>query len=200
MSKLRNLVKAHGAHVAEHVGEGVVAWKIGKVGGAAVAGYLESQYNIPREASQKLAETIIQAGTMTALEAKHLKTADQFAKKIVTEAAAAFLGKTAHGGVEHIMEAYEAKQVLQTAAPILAGKVTGIGTAIAGGKVPAPGEMAKMVAHRAVDDTKKLMEFFGKKQLAFAEANGPEQLLGDLAIAALMAAYPEEVPRGKTKQ
>ena len=44
------------------------------------------------------------------------------------------------------------------------------------------------------------MEFFGKKQLAFAEANGPEQLLGDLAIAALMAAYPEEVPRGKTKQ
>jgi hypothetical protein len=190
MGKLRDYVKKHGAHTAEHVGKGVVAWKTGKVLGTAVSGYLESHYGIPREASQKMAETVIQAATMTALEAKHLKSVDAFAKKLIVEGAAAFLGKTAHGGVEHIMDAMEAKQILQIAAPTLAGKVTGIGTAIAGGKAPTPGALAKGITERAVADTRKLMDMFGRRQVAFAESTGGEaKVLADIAVAALMVAY-----------
>jgi hypothetical protein len=190
MGKMRDWVKKNGVHTAEHVGKGMLAWKAGKILGTATSGYLESHYGIPREASQKMAETIIQAATMTALEAKHLKTVDEFAKKLIVEGAAAFLGKTAHGGVEHLVDAYEAKQILQTAAPVLAGKVTGIGTAIAGGKVPGPGALAKGIVSRATADTKLLMDMFANRKLAFAEGEGGEaKVLADLAVAALLHAY-----------
>ena len=190
MGKMRNWVRKHGAHTAEHVGKGVVAWKAGKVIGGAASAYLESHYGIPREASQKMTETIVQAATMTALEAKHLKSVDAFAKKLIVEGAAAFLGKTAHTGAEHALSAAEAKQYLQTAAPILAGKVTGIGTAIAGGKAPTPATMAQGIASRAKADTQKLMDMFANRKLAFAEGEGGEaKVLADLAVAALLHAY-----------
>jgi hypothetical protein len=176
-------------HVAEHVGKGVVAWKTGKVLGTAISSALESHYGIPREASQKIAETIIQAATMTALEANHLKTADQWAKKLVVEAAAAFLGKTAHSGVEHIMDSMEAKQILQIAVPTLAGKVTGIGTAVAGGKLPGPGAMVKAIVERSTNDTKMLMDMFARRTPAFAEMEGAGEVLADLAMVALFSAF-----------
>ena len=180
-------------HVAEHVGKGVVAWKTGKVLGTAISSALESQYGIPREASQKIAETIIQAATMTALEANHLKTVDQWAKKLVVEAAAAFLGKTAHGAAEHAMSAAEAKKIIEQAAPILAGKVTGIGTAVIGGKLPPPGEMVKAIIDRSARDTKMLMDMFARRAPSFAEMDGAGEVLADLAMVALISAY-----RGKT--
>lgn len=190
MGKLRDMVKKHGLHTADHVGKGVVSWKAGKVLGGAASAYLESHYGIPREASQKMAETIIQAATMTALEAKHLKSADAFAKKLIVEGAAAFLGKTAHAGAEHALSATEAKKWVETAGPILAGKVTGIGTAIAGGKAPTPAALAQGIVSRAAADTQKLMEMFGRRQMAFAESTGGEaKLIADLAVAALIHAY-----------
>lgn len=176
-------------HVAEHVGKGVVAWKTGKVLGTAVSSALESHYGIPREASQKIAETVIQAAMMTALEAKHLKSADQWAKKIVVEAAAAFLGKTAHGAAEHAMSAVEARKIIEQAAPILAGKVTGIGTAVAGGKLPGPGALVKGIISRSVNDTKMLMDMFAHRSPAFAEMDGAGEILAELGLVALIAAF-----------
>ena len=191
--KCHKKVIERAGHVAEHVGKGVAAWKVGKVLGSATAGYLESHFGIPREQSQLLAETIIQAATMTALEAKHLKTVDEWAKKLITEGAAAFLGKTAHGGVEHIVEAHEARQIIQQAAPLLAGKFTGIGTAMAGGKLPGPGALARMVAERSAHDTKLLMDFFMHRTPAYAEETGAARVMAELAIMSLMTAYPEAV-------
>lgn len=196
LGKVRNYLKEHGAHVAEHVGVGVVAWEAGKVMAPAVSGYLESHYGIPREASSRMAETVIQSVTATALEARHLKSADAFLKKLLTETAAAYLGKAAHGGMEHVMSAYEAKQMMQVAAPVLAGKVAGIATAFAGGKIPAPGEMAKIIGDRAVADTQKLIEMVRPKTMGFAEEDLTEisKFLADVAVAALI------LSQGKTFQ
>lgn len=176
-------------HVAEHVGKGMVAWKTGKVLGTAVSSALESHYGIPREASQKIAETIIQAAMMTALEAKHLRTVDEWMKKVVVEAAAAFLGKTAHGAAEHAMSSVEARKIIEQAAPILAGKVTGIGTAIAGGKLPGPGALVKGILERSANDSKMLMDMFARRTPAFAEMEGAGEVMADLAIVALIAAF-----------
>lgn len=176
-------------HVAEHVGKGVIAWKTGKVLGTAISSALETQYGIPREVSQTIAETVIQAAMMTALEAKHLKTADQWAKKVVVEAAAAFLGKTAHGAAEHAMSTAEARKIIEQAAPILAGKVTGIGTATVGGKLPGPGTMVKSIVERSAKDTKMLMDLFAHRTPAFAEMEKAGDVLADLAMVALISAF-----------
>ena len=190
LEKARNFVKEHGAHIAEHGAKGVVAWKAGKVLAPAVSGYLEAHYGIPRESSARMAETVIQAVTATALEAKHIKNADNFVKKLVTETAAAYLGKAAHGGVESALETEHAKNLISTAAPILAGKVTGITTAIAGGKLPTPGQLVQGILERSREDTNKLLDMVRPKQVSFAESDTEAiaKLLGDIAIIALLEA------------
>lgn len=195
ISKARNYIKSHGLHVGEHVAHGVVAWKAGKVVAPLVSGYLESHYGIPREASAKMAESVIQAATATALNMKHIKSADQFLKNLLVEGAAAFLGKTAHSGVETIMEANEARHVMQIAAPILAGKVTGIATAFAGGKIPTPAELAHLIAERSSQDIQKLINMVRPQAVSFAEEDLTEiaALLADIAVASLI------LSQGKTK-
>ena len=186
--KMRDYVKKHGVHVAEHGAKGVIAWKAGKVLAPAVSGFLETHYGIPREASGRMAETVIQAVTATALEAKHLKDVDTFVKKLVTETAAAYLGKAAHGGLETALDAAEAAKYVQLAAPTLAGKVTGITTAALGGKLPTPGSIIQGIIQRSKDDTNKLIEMVRPKEVAFAEENfdGIVELLADIAVAALL--------------
>jgi len=188
LNKVKTYLKEHGMHVGEHVAHGMVAWKAGKVIAPAISGYLESHYGIPRESSTKLAETVVQAATATALNMKHIKGADQFLKNLLTEAAAAYLGKAAHGGMEHLVEANQARQLIQTAAPVLAGKITGIATAFAGGKIPAPGEMAKIIADRSREDTMKLISMIRPQSLGFAEEDLTEisKLLADVAVASLI--------------
>ena len=188
LGKVKNYLQQHGMHVGEHVAHGMAAWKAGKVVAPAVAGYLESHYGIPRESSTKLAETVVQAATATALNMRHIKGADQFLKNLMVEAAAAYLGKAAHGGVEHLVEANEARQLIQTAAPVLAGKITGIATAFAGGKIPTPGEMAKIIADRSKADTMKLTNMIRPQSMGFAEEDSTEiaKLLADIAIASLI--------------
>jgi len=181
-------VKKHGVHIAEHGAKGVVAWKTGKVLAPAVSGFLETHYGIPREASSRMAETVIQAVTATALEAKHLKDVDTFVKKLATETAAAYMGKAAHGGLETALDAAEAAKYVQLAAPTLAGKVTGITTAAVVGKLPTPGKIIQGIIQRSKDDTNKLLEMFRPKEVAFAEENfdGIIELLADIAVAALL--------------
>ena len=188
VSKVRDYVKKHGVHIAEHGAKGVVAWKTGKVLAPAVSGFLETHYGIPREASSRMAETVIQAVTATALEAKHLKDVDTFVKKLATETAAAYMGKAAHGGLETALDAAEAAKYVQLAAPTLAGKVTGITTAAVVGKLPTPGKIIQGIIQRSKDDTNKLLEMFRPKEVAFAEENfdGIIELLADIAVAALL--------------
>lgn len=190
LTRVRNFIKDHGAHIGEHAAKGVVAWKAGKVLAPVVSGYLESHYGIPREASSRLAETVIQGVAATALEARHLKNADAFLKKLLTETAAAYAGKAAHAGAEHALAHQEIRPILQQAAPILAGKVTGIATAIAGGKTPTPGVLAQAIADRAREDTMKLIGMLKPQTVGFAEESNEEiaKLLADVAIAALMLA------------
>lgn len=185
---MRDYLKHHGVHIAEHGAKGVVAWKAGKVLAPAVSGFLESHYGIPREASAKMAETVIQAVTATALEAKNIKNADTFLRKLIAETAAAYLGKTAHGGVETALDTIEAAKYVQIAAPVLAGKVTGITTATLGGKMPTPGEIVRGVIKRSREDTNKLLDMVRPKQVAYAEEDldGIVELLADIAVAALV--------------
>jgi len=188
LGKVRQFVQNNGMHIAEHVGHGMAGWKTGKVVAPLVSGYLESHYGIPRESSAKLTEAVIQAATTTALNMKHIKSADQFLKNLLVEGAAAYLGKLAHGGMETAMESNEARRIMQTAAPILAGKVTGVAAAFAGGKMPTPGEMAKIIAERSSQDISKLVNMIRPGSADFAEEDLSEiaALLADVAVASLI--------------
>jgi len=189
LSKLRRFVQSHGKEVATHAAKGVVAWKAGKVLAPAVSGYLETHYGIPRESSNRLAETVIQAVASTALDAKHLRNADAFIQKLLTETAAAYLGKAAHQGVESALSTEQARQWIQQTMPILAGKVTGITTAVAGGKVPSPGELTRIIVERSQNDSQKLLNAI-RSQFSYAEdlneSGKLEELLADIAIASLL--------------
>lgn len=188
VTKLRDFIQKRGPGIAEHGAKGVIAWKAGRIIGPAVSGYLENHYGIPREVSGRLAETVVQGVTATALEAKHLRSADAFLKKLLTETAAAYAGKAAHAGAEHALAGEEIKPLLQQAAPILAGKFTGIATAIVGGKTPTPAALAGAIAGRAKEDTLKLINMVRPQTVGFAEENYDDiaTLLADVAVAALM--------------
>jgi hypothetical protein len=191
LGKARDFIQNKGLDIAEHGVKGVAAWKAGKLLAPAISGYLESHYGIPREASAQLAETVIQAATATALEISHLKTPASFIKKLLVETAAAYAGKAAHGGVESAVEAAEARQWVQNAAPLLAGKVTGISTAIAGGRIPPVSDLARGIIERSRADTSKLLGMLRPNQVAFAEPKDQDvaELLADIAVAALMIAH-----------
>jgi hypothetical protein len=191
LGRARDFIKSKGLDVAEHGVKGVAAWKAGKLLAPAISGYLESHYGIPREASAQLAETVIQAATATALEISHLKTPASFIRKLLVETAAAYAGKAAHGGVESAVEAAEARQWIQNAAPLLAGKVTGISTAIAGGRIPPVSDLARGIVERSRADTSKLLDMLRPKQLGFAEIDDKAlaELLADIVIASLMVAH-----------
>jgi hypothetical protein len=48
-----------------------------------------------------------------------------------------------------------------------------------------------MVAERSAHDTRLLMDFFMNRSPAYAEQTGASKLMAELAILALMTAYPE---------
>lgn len=168
----------------------MVAWKVGKVLAPAVSAHLESHYGIPRETSAKMAETVIQALAGTALEYKHLRSVDGFVKKLAVEVAAAFVGKTAHGGAEEILSSREVSKVIEGAVPILAGKVSGIATAIAGSKLPSPSQLGSVIAQRSKEDTVKLLKMFRPTlEPQFTEANDLAELIADIAVWGVYLAH-----------
>jgi hypothetical protein len=125
LSRLKKEAKHQGIHLAENI----AAWKVGKVVGGAIAGVAASHGANP-EAARLLAETGIQALTATAIsliDPSKRKPRD-VAAKLVAEAGAAFVGKTAHGGMESAAASLGASAKVESIAALLAGKTGGIGT------------------------------------------------------------------------
>jgi len=134
-------------HEGDELGRGVTSWKMGKVVGGAV-GQMAAAAGADPHTANILSETVVQAGTATALYAiqqkrkgKHqsLDTAAYF----VSQAAAAYLGKSAHHGADHMLQNMGAEHIHQQVGAIVAGKVTGLGTAV--------GMMQSGLAHTVVD-------------------------------------------------
>jgi hypothetical protein len=185
VSKARDSISAHSKELADHLGKGVAAWKAGKLLGAAISVYLENRYGIPRETSIKLAETAVQGIAATTLDVKNIRNVDQFSKKLLSEVAAAFVGKTAHAGAEGFLAAKEIESTLSTVLPVLAGKLSGIGTAVTTSKVPGPRELFNQLATRSKADIDKLRKLVNPTKLNFKEPTFPTDYLGDLTILAL---------------
>lgn len=189
IKKAHDYIKANSKTLADHVGKGAAAWKTGKVLGTAISSYLENRYGIPRETSIKLAETAVQGIMATALDFKHLGNSRDLARKLTTEIAAAFIGKTSHAGMESFLSAKEIESALNTALPILAGKVSGIGTAIAASKVPSPAKLARLIVERSESDILKLKQLIKPNELKFEESTFPIDTLGDITLIALNLSY-----------
>lgn len=190
LKSLRDEVSSKGVDVADHIGKNVAAWKTGKVLGGLVSSYLESTYGIPRELSTKLSETAIQGLAATGLDLKHLKNTDEVAKKLFTELAAAFIGKTSHSGAEMFISAKEVSTIVETAMPVLAGKFSGIATSLLANKLPTPSELVSIVKERSKEDMARV-QFFLRPYVSFSE--GPRgnmaevaQILGDMVLLVLL--------------
>lgn len=181
-------------HTAGHLAQSVVAWKTGKVLGQMVSSALESHYGIPREASEKLSESLIQALAGTVLERKHIHDVDDFFKKLAVEFSAAFIGKTAHQGAESALTSAGIESSIERALPILAGKFAGISTAIAGGKVPSPVQTGRLLLERSRNDTAKLLRSLRSAPVAnFSEDLPSGEYLADLALLLVL------VSKGRVK-
>lgn len=188
--KTRDYVKKEGGHVADHIGKNVAAWKTGKVLGGLISGYLESRYNIPREISIKLAETAVQGLAATGLDIKNLKSNDALLKKLFAETAAAFVGKTSHTGVETIVSAKEMSATLESILPMLAGKVSGLGTALLSNKLPTPKETLEIISSRSKEDIDKIRNFLeNQKVLNFSDSSNIkiEEIIGDITLMVLVS-------------
>lgn len=184
----KDFIKREGGHLADHLGKNVVAWKAGKVLGGLVSSYLEGQYGIPREISAKLAETAIQGLANTGLDIKNVRNKEELVKKLVTEMAAAFIGKSAHSGAETFISAKEMSASLETALPILAGKFSGLGTALLASKAPSIREITTLIADRSDKDIGKIRQFLTNPlSRNFSEpGEGVEEIVGDIVLLSLM--------------
>lgn len=171
ISEWKRCLKGEAPHLAAHVAEGVAAWKVGKVVGAVASQYLESKFGIDRELASKLSETFVQGtvATAIALGKRELRSPQSAVRKALTEYAAAFLGKTAHGAAENALSSKEMAELIKTAGPVLAGKFTGIGTALAGSKLPSVTKVAEIIANRSAKDTARVARFFQSPAVNFAE-------------------------------
>lgn len=174
ISDWKNCWKGTAAHTGVHLAEAVAAWKVGKIVGQIAGNYMASHYGMDPEMANKLAETFVQGTVATALAFKELKDPQSLTKRLLTEYAAAFVGKTAHAGAEHALSSKEVAEYLKTVAPIAAGKISGISTAIAGSKVPSAGQLSEMIVSRSKADIAKVAAFFSQQapQVAnFAEVD-----------------------------
>lgn len=175
--------------VGEHVGASVTSWKVGKVVGPLVSKYLEIHYGLASESTEKLSETIIQAAIATGLHSRHLRSGEDFVRDLLTEASAAFLGKSAHTGVDSFLSTQESREIVKQALPLLAGKFTGIGAALVGSKLPNMAQVSQIVSSRYKSDLSKIQRLFGVTSDSFSEGLKQDRiadLLGDLSILALL--------------
>lgn len=171
ISDWKTCLKGEAPHLAVHVAEGMAAWKAGKIVGAIAGQYLENTFGIDREVATKLSETFVQGtvATAIALGKKELRDPSSVVRKALTEYSAAFLGKTAHGAAETALSSRETAELIKTAGPVLAGKFTGLGTAIAGSRLPSAAKVAEMIVKRSAEDTARVAAFFKSPALNFSE-------------------------------
>ena len=115
-----------GAHAAEHLGENIAAWGVGKTLGGAIAS-IAAQHGVQPELARLISESTVQSLTATAIYAsKGKRTPGELAKKFIAETAAAFVGKMAHTGVDDALMGGDDE--FREIAALFAGKASGIAT------------------------------------------------------------------------
>lgn len=184
------------AHQADHLGENVVAWKIGKVAGEAIANVAVA-HGAPPLVTQILAETAVQATAATAIHyAKHRDATPQdLAAHFVQQASAAFLGKDAHFFAEQGMDLLRTDALYHQLGPLVAGKFTGLGTAMAMSRSGFDRQVVSLVMERSKADLNRVRGFFDRlslSQLAELEQALEQEAMGLLLYEALILALAVE--------
>jgi hypothetical protein len=183
-------VKEELPHLLGHVATGVVAWKTGKVLGTMVSSYLESQYGIPKEASKLASESVIQGLTATALSSKEIKGIKSLATTLLSETAAAVLGKTAHMEAEDALASTELREIIKETIPILSGKITGVSVSMGGKKLPEAAGLASKLVQNSRDNVLRLFQSIRTSSPSFSEETldlkGISEFLGDMAVLSLL--------------
>lgn len=177
-------------HLVEHVGVNVAAWKTGKVLGSMVSSYLESRYGIPTEISKVASESVIQGLAATALSAKDLGSAAKIANSLLTETAAAFIGKSAHQQAENALSSTEMREILKGALPVLSGKVAGTTISLGGQRLPSLAALAEKVIQRSGEDLGRIIKGINPASLPFSEEETSlkmiSEVLGDIGLLTLV--------------
>lgn len=158
-------VKDFAIHEGDELGRNVTSWKVGKVVGGAVAQHAIALGADPM-AAQLISETVVQAGTATALWAtqqarKGKLTSKSLAAYFIQQSAAAALGKMAHHEADHWLHSYGAQELAQQVGPLLAGKGVGLGTVALSAKTQAHQHLVNFVVNRSKQDLSILGKLFG---------------------------------------
>lgn len=171
-------------HQADHVGQMTTAWAIGKHVGGAIA-QVATAHGADPLAAQIMSETVVQAGAATALFAasgarfssgEASPTPMDLAAYFVQQSAAAFVGKMAHHEADHLLQAYNASELVHQTGAIAAGKGAGVGTAVAASKTGLDRRLIEAVVSKAGHDLNLLRKLF---------ENDFSKTAGDPAIALL---------------
>lgn len=168
-------------HIAEHLSEAAVAWKIGKTVGPFVSTAIQNKFGIPREVSETVAESLVQALSSVAIQARRIEKADEFVEKLLVEFTAAFAGKVSHSSLDNALSSEQFRQAISTYLPILAGKAAGIGSATVGYRLPAIKSMSRYIAGRYKSDSQLLLNLIQSRgRVSFSESPAPGQSLKEL--------------------
>ena len=90
--------------------------------------------------------------------------------------------------METIVSAKEMSATLESALPLLAGKISGLGTAMLSNKLPTPSQVLNIVSERSKEDIGKIRNFLeNQKILSFSETFGIEEFMGDLIMLVMVA-------------
>lgn len=159
-------VKDFAVHEGDELGRNVASWKVGKVVGGAVAQHAIALGADPM-AAQLISETVVQAGTATALWAtqqarKGKLTGEGLAAYFIQQSAAAALGKMAHHEADHWLHSYGAQELAQQVGPLLAGKGVGLGTVAATAKTQVHRQLVNFVVNRGKHDLSVLGRLFNQ--------------------------------------
>lgn len=165
----------------DHLGQNVVAWKVGKTFGTGLA-QIAIANGMPAELAQIASETILQAGTASLLHTiQHKGKFD--GGHLVRELTAATMGKVAHHGADAWTELQGIEGAKQMLIPLLSGKGAGIGAAIGMSKSGIDQAIAK-VASKPIEKLRSLFE-----RQAKTEANAQLKAETGFSSAQLKAAF-----------
>lgn len=171
-------------HEGEHLARNVSSWYVGKALSPPLIA-LATSHGMDPDTAKLAAETALQAVAATAMSMRQAKnrSPEKVAGTLFTEAAAALVGKMTHSGTENLATQLAANERAVQISALLAGKFSGITTAIASEKTGAEGRAGKFVADRVktIGDTfKGGEEEMFKAEPAFIGAVMDWQLMASL--------------------
>ena len=186
-------------HQADHLGENVVSWKVGKIVGSGIA-QLAIAAGVPTEIANIVSESVVQAGAAAAIHAtKNTRKTGEFdakdtASHFVQQLAAAAIGKISHHGMEGVLEYQAAQGIVTTLAPLFAGKGMGIFTAAKMKSSGLDGRIVDYVTERSKSDISRIRSIFAPRATAslaeFADVDKDAlQILFDLSMATYILVY-----------